>query len=90
MCLESETADISFQHQVTVPVTDEERPTPLGFRANTLAADALIPEIKALAALIPAHDAQLPTHPRMSRTRVGLLPNVHAIRLTDGPQRFIM
>ena len=39
---------------------------PLGFRADILVADTVILEIKAVPALLPAHEAQLLTYPRMS------------------------
>jgi len=90
MCLELEAVGIPFQRQVIVPVTYKGRPIPLGFRADIVAADAIILEIKAVAALIPAHDAQLPTYLRMSGIRVGLLLNFHAIRLMNGLRRFIV
>jgi GxxExxY protein len=52
-------------------------------------ADAVIIEIKGVAAFVPAHEAQLLTDLRMSQLRVGLLMNFHAPRLKDGLLRFI-
>jgi GxxExxY protein len=51
--------------------------------------DIVILEIKAVPALLPAHDAQLQTYLRMSGIPVGLLLNFHAVRLKDGLGRFI-
>jgi GxxExxY protein len=62
---------------------------PLGFRADILVADTVILEIKAVPALIPAHEAQLQTYLRMSGIRVDLLLNFHAVRLKDGLRRFV-
>ena len=50
----------------------------------------LIVEIKAVASLIPAHDAQLLTYLRMSGLRIGLLLNFHARLLKDGLRRFVI
>jgi GxxExxY protein len=47
-------------------------------------------EVKAVAALLPAHDAQVLTDLRMSHIRIGLLMNVHAARLKDGLRRVIV
>jgi GxxExxY protein len=51
---------------------------------------AILLEIKAVAALLSTHDAQILTYLRMSRIRVGLLMNFHAPRLKDGLRRFIV
>jgi GxxExxY protein len=45
----------------------------LGFRADILVASTILLEIKAVTALLPAHDAQILTYLRMSQIRVGLL-----------------
>ncbi|MDR3533424.1 MAG: GxxExxY protein [Rhodopila sp.] len=87
---ELEQAGIPFQREVMVPVTYKAKTLPLGFRADNLVANAVILEIKAVAALLPTHDAQILTYLRMSRIRVGLLMNFHAIRLRDGLRRFIV
>lgn len=90
LCLELGQAGIPFERQVMVPVTYKSATIPLGFRADILVDVAIILEIKAVAALLPAHEAQLPTYLRMSRIRVGLLMNFHATRLKDGLRRFVV
>lgn len=90
MCIELEGAGIPFQSQVIVPAVYKGRTIRLGFRADIVVADAIILEIKGVASLIPAHDAQILTYLRMSHIRVGLLMNFHAPRLKDGLRRFIM
>jgi GxxExxY protein len=91
-CLADELAQagIPFQREVGVPVTYKGKPLPLGFRADILVADAILIEVKAVAALLPTHDAQVLTYLRMSHIRIGLLMNFHAIRLRDGLRRFIV
>jgi hypothetical protein len=61
----------------------------LGFRADLLVAETFILEIKAVPALLPAHEAQLPTYLRMSGLSVGLLMNSHATRLKSGLKCFV-
>jgi GxxExxY protein len=90
LCLELAHAGTPFESQVTVPVIYKETTIPLGFRADILVDKAVILEIKAVAALLPAHEAQLLTYLRMSRISVGLLMNFHASLLKDGLLRLVV
>jgi GxxExxY protein len=90
LCLELKQAGIAFGSEVMVPVMYKSTAIPLGFRADILVANAVIIEIKAIASLVPAHEAQILTYLRMSQIRVGLLMNFHAVRLKDGLRRFIV
>jgi GxxExxY protein len=60
----------------------------LGFRADFAVENTL--EIKAVAALLPAHESQILPYLRMNHLRIGLLMNFHAPRLKDGLRRFIV
>jgi GxxExxY protein len=73
-----------------VPVIYKGKTIRLGFRADILVANLILLEIKAVATLLPVHDAQILTYLRMSQIRVGLLLNFHAVRLKDGLRRFIL
>ena len=83
-------AGIPFQSQAMVPVQYKGRSIPLGFRSDIVVADAIILEIKAVAAIVPAHEAQILTYLRMSGLRLGFLMNFHAPKLKDGLIRFIV
>jgi len=50
----------------------------------------VILEIKVVAAILPAHEAQLQTYLRMSCIRIGLILNFNASRLIDGLRRFVV
>jgi GxxExxY protein len=89
LCFELEHAGIPVARQVNISVTYKGMPIPLGFRADILVAETVILEIKAVPALLPAHDARLQTYLRMSGLPVGLLLNFHAARLKDGLRRFV-
>ncbi len=90
LCMELEEANIPFQSEAMVPVHYKGRAAPLGFRADIVVADSIIVEIKAVAAFVPAHEAQILTYLRMSGLRVGFLMNFHAPRLKEGLRRFIL
>ena len=91
-------AGIAFESQVIMPVVYKGYTIPLaiplaipkGFRADIVVADAVIIEVKAVAAFVPAQRAQLVTYLRMSKIRVGLLINFHAPKLKDGLLRCIV
>lgn len=50
----------------------------------------VILEIKAVAAFLPAHEAQLRTYLSMSGIHVGLILNFNARRLADGIRRYVV
>lgn len=56
----------------------------LAYRADLLVDGRVIVEIKATAALLPVHRAQLLSYLRASALPVGLLINFHALHLRDG------
>jgi len=94
LCLELREAGIAFESQVIMPVVYKGHTIPLvipkGFRADIVVADAVIIEVKAVAAFVPAHRAQLLTYLRLSKIRVGLLMNFHAPQLKDGLLRCVV
>ena len=90
LCVELEEDGIAFRTQVPVPVVYRGRTVPLGFRMDLLVADSIIVEVKAVANLIPAHEAQLLTYLRLSGLRLGLLMNFHAPLLKDGLRRLVV
>jgi len=61
-----------------------------GFRADILVDRQLIIEIKAVANVLPAHDAQVLTCLRMSGLRLGLPFNFDARLPKDGLRRFVV
>jgi GxxExxY protein len=61
----------------------------VGFRADILVNDSVIVEVKAIAKLLPVHDAQLLSHLRLGGHRVGLLINFHVVHLKDGIKRLV-
>jgi GxxExxY protein len=88
--LELTAAGIPFEREVLVPVVYKGRTIQMGFRADIVIADVIILEIKAVASIVPAREAQILTYLRMSGIKVGFIMNCHARRLKDGLLRFIV
>jgi GxxExxY protein len=62
LCLELTAAGIPFEREVLLPVVYKGRTIPMGFRPDIVVADAIILEIKAVASIVPAHEAQILTY----------------------------
>ena len=62
----------------------------LGFRTDLVVENAVIVELKTVAAIRPVHKAQLLTYLRLSGISVGLLMNFHAIPFRQGIHRLII
>jgi len=90
LCDELEAAGIPFEREAAIPVVYKGSRRDKGFRADLLVDNAVIVEVKAVAALTAIHDAQLLTYLRMSGIRVGLLFNFNALRLIDGLRRRVV
>ena len=90
LCYELQQAGLPFERQVGIPVTYKGLILDEGFRADIVVDRKVILEIKAVAAILPAHEAQLQTYLRMSGIPVGLILNFNASRLTDGLRRFVV
>ena len=85
-----ERAGVGFQREVPIPVIYRAETIPLGFRADIVVENAVILEIKSVAAITLAHEAQILTYLRMSQIKTGLLMNFNAPRLVTGLRRFVV
>ena len=90
LCYELGQAGITFERQAGISVAYKGVQFDEGFRADILVERQLIIEIKAVATILPTHDAQVLTYLRMSGLRLGLLFNFHARLLKDGLRRFVI
>ena len=61
-----------MRRQVGIPAIYQGKPLPLGFRADILADETVILEIKAVPALLPAHGTNRPMMTRPSSRAVGM------------------
>ena len=75
--------------QVELPVYYEGMRVEVGYRLDILVQDSVIVEIKAMAKVLPVHEAQLLSYLKVSNYRIGLLINFHVPLLKDGIKRFV-
>ena len=75
--------------QLPLPVVYEGVRIELGYRVDLLVDDAVVVELKAVAKLLPIHEAQLLSYLKLSEYRVGLLNNFHVLHLKDGIKRMV-
>jgi GxxExxY protein len=90
LCYELRNAGLCYERQVLIPVNYKGVAVGEGFRADVVVDRQVILEIKAVATVLPAHEAQLQTYLRMSGIHVGLLLNFNTSRLIDGLRRFVV
>lgn len=90
-CLHFALVDIGMavERQVPVPLTFAGRRLDCGYRIDLLVEGALIVEVKAVERLHPVHSAQLLSHLRLSKLKLGLLINFHEQHLRHGIKRVV-
>jgi len=77
------------QRQVPVPVIYKEVKLETGYRIDILVENEVIVELKAIECLTPVHEAQILTHLKFAKKKIGLLMNFNSLKLTDQLRRFI-
>jgi GxxExxY protein len=87
LCYELSRARISFRRQVDLPVSYKEVKLDCGYRIDLLVEEEVIIELKTVERLLPIHEAQLLTYPKMLDKRLGLLVNFNVPVLRDGIKR---
>ena|SRR5665647_665518 len=80
----------SVARQVTLPAVYDGVTVELGYKPDLIIDGRLIIEVKAVAQLLPIHDAQLLTYLKLSGISVGLLMNFHAQPLMKGVKRLVL
>jgi GxxExxY protein len=90
-CLAYELRNRGFkvETQLPVPVTYGDNRIDTGFRLDLLVEDTVIAELKAVEQMIPLYEAQLLTHLKLARKRLGLLINFNVPLLKHGIKRLI-
>ena len=86
---ELESRGLTVRSQVPVPVIYRGVRIDVGYRIDLLVEDRVVVEIKAVMKLHPVFEAQLLSHLRLSRRKVGLLLNFHELRMKDGIKRMV-
>ncbi len=80
---------LKVRPQVTLPVVYDGVEIDAGYRLDLLVEDAVIVELKAVANVLPIHEAQLLSYLKLSGCKLGLLINFHVLQLKDGIKRIV-
>jgi GxxExxY protein len=76
--------------EVPVPVIFQKVKLDCRYRIDLLVNDEIIIEAKSIEALAPVHTAQVLTHLKFAKKKIGLLINFNVKVLKEGIKRFIL
>jgi len=82
-------ANIFFECQLALPVSDESLQLDCGYRRDFLIEKTVILELKAVETLQPIHEAQLLTYLKLGGWPIGLLINFDVPILGKGIRRLV-
>jgi GxxExxY protein len=89
-CHELSKRRISFKRQVAVPLIYDNLRFEDGLRIDVLAGDLIICELKAVATLLPVHQAQLLSYLKLTQKRLAFLINFNVPVIKHGIRRFVL
>jgi GxxExxY protein len=81
---------LKVERQVSLPVIYDSMRLDAGLRLDLVVEKRVIVELKAVAALLPVHKAQVITYLKLSGYRLGLLVNFNAALIKQGLQRIAL
>jgi GxxExxY protein len=87
LCYELSQDGLRFQRQVPLPVVYKSVRLDCGYRLDIVVEDNVVIELKAVERLMPIHEAQLITYPKLSGIPTGLLLNFNTPVLREGIPR---
>ncbi len=90
LCHELHLRGLKFQRQVSIPITYKQIKLDCGYRADVIVEEKVLIELKAVAEIIPVHEAQLLTYLKITGLKVGLLLNFHVPVMKDGITRRVV
>ncbi len=90
-CLAYELAQrgLAFERQKGLPVIYRDVKLDCGYRIDLLVEELVVVEVKVVDKLIPIHEAQLLSYPKLSGCPVGLLINFNVKMLKEGIRRMV-
>ncbi len=83
-------AGLKAERQVAVYIDYDEHVMDEGFKADVLVEDLVICELKSVLDVHPIFEAQIISHLKLSRRRLGFLINFNVRLIKDGIQRFVV
>lgn len=84
LCHELDLRGIAFERQFPLPVEYKGVNLDCGYRLDIVIENSVVLEIKCVEHILPVHEAQLLTYPKMAHKRVGLILNLR----TNSRQRW--
>ena len=90
-CLQHEISArrLAFATEQRIPLVYKGNALDCAYRLDLLVESTVVVEVKALAAVLPIHQAQLLTYLKLARLPVGLVINFQVDRLVKGVKRVI-
>ena len=89
-CYELEKKGISYKRQVELPFYYDGRKFDEGMRLDVFVDDLIVCELKSRESINPLWSAQLISHLRLTKSRLGYLINFNVPFIKDGIKRFIV
>jgi GxxExxY protein len=87
LCFELSQNGLNFERQVPLPVVYKGVKLDCGYRMDLVVENLVIVEIKAIAHILPVHEAQVLSYLKLDNKPLGLLLNFHVSVLKNGIKR---
>ena len=87
VCFELTQNRMKFERQVSLPVVYKGVKLDCGYRIDLVVENLIIVEIKAIANILPVHEAQVLSYLKLDNKPLGLLLNFHVSVLKSGIKR---
>ncbi|MBO9592026.1 MAG: GxxExxY protein [Niabella sp.] len=89
LCYELEKAGIPFKRQIGIPVIHETVRMEIGFRADLIAGEKVLFELKSIEAFTNVHYKQVLTYLKLTGLKLGVMVNFNVSLLRDGIKRIV-
>ena len=89
-CHELKKAGLEVRRQVPIPIVYDGIKFGLSLRLDILVEDLVICELKAVELMHPIFEAQLLTHLKLTKRRLGFLINFNVVKIKEGIKRMIL
>ncbi|MEE8637425.1 MAG: GxxExxY protein [Candidatus Margulisiibacteriota bacterium] len=89
-CHELKKAGLEIKRQVPVPIEYDGIKFGVSLRLDVFIEDLVICELKAAELMHPIFEAQLLTHLKLTKKRLGFLINFNVVRIKEGIKRMIL
>jgi len=90
-CLKCEMTSrgVSFVTERRIPIVYKDMPIDASYRVDLIVEERVVVEVKAVAVILPVHEAQTLTYMALTECPIGLLINFNVPKLVDGVRRLL-